>query len=243
MALQAGGGGCFQTLHYLLLLARVKLQRFHDNATRPDIIEPGKPEYEQLGGRWRTDFFRAPHPLTLEVGCGKGEYTVGLAQRHPARNFLGLDIKGERIWRGSSRAAEMGLTNVGFVRMRAEALAAQFGPQELAEIWITFPDPRSRDRDIKRRLTSPRFLALYEQLLISGGLLHLKTDNEGLFEYTLEILAARPGAVVEWFTRDLYAETETAFTEAQAIQTNFEGKYRSIGVPIKYVRFRLTDPR
>ncbi len=224
-------------------MARVKLQRFHDNATRPDIIEPGKPEYEQLGGRWRTDFFRAPHPLTLEVGCGKGEYTVGLAQRHPARNFLGLDIKGERIWRGSSRAAEMGLTNVGFVRMRAEALAAQFGAQELAEIWITFPDPRPRDRDIKRRLTSPRFLALYEQLLISGGLLHLKTDNEGLFEYTLEILAARPGAVVEWFTRDLYAETETAFTEAQAIQTNFEGKYRSIGVPIKYVRFRLTDPR
>ena len=128
------------------------------------------------------------------MGCGKGEYTVGLAQRHPSRNFLGLDIKGERIWRGSTRAAEMGLTNVGFVRMRAEALAAQFGPGELDEIWITFPDPRPRDRDIKRRLTSPRFLGLYEQLLTPGGLLHLKTDNEGLFEYTLETLAARPGA-------------------------------------------------
>ncbi|MET4073220.1 tRNA (guanosine(46)-N7)-methyltransferase TrmB [Hymenobacter sp. UYCo722] len=221
-------------------MARVKLQRFHDNATRPDIIEPGKPEYEQLGGRWRTDFFSNPHPLTLEVGCGKGEYTVGLAQRHPNRNFLGLDIKGERIWRGSSRAAEMGLTNVGFVRMRAEALAAQFGAGELAEIWITFPDPRPRDRDIKRRLTSPRFLALYQQLLTPGGLLHLKTDNEDLFEYTLEVLAARPGTVVERFTRDLYAETDVEFAEAQAIQTNFEGKYRSIGVPIKYVRFRLS---
>ena len=221
-------------------MPRVKLQRFTDNATRPDIIEPGKPEYQQLGGRWRTDFFQEPHPLTLEVGCGKGEYTVGLAQRHPGRNFLGLDIKGERIWRGSSRAAEIGLTNVGFVRMRAEDLAAQFGPGELSEIWITFPDPRPRDRDIKRRLTSPRFLGLYEQLLIPGGLLHLKTDNEDLFEYTLEILAARLGTTIERVTRDLYAETASEFIEAQAIQTNFEGKYRSVGVPIKYVQFRLT---
>ena len=221
-------------------MARVKLRRFHDNATRPDIIEPGKSEYEQLGGRWCTDFFRAPYPLTLEVGCGKGEYTVGLAERHPTRNFLGLDIKGERIWRGSSRAAALGLTNVGFVRMQAEALAAQFGPGELAEIWITFPDPRPRDRDIKRRLTSPRFLALYQQLLAAGGLLHLKTDNAGLCDYTLEMLAARPGAVVERFTRDLYAETDAEFAEAQAIQTNFEGKYRAVGVPIKYVRFRLS---
>ena len=221
-------------------MPRVKLQRFTDNAIRPDIIEPGKPEYARLGGRWRTDFFPEPHPLTLEVGCGKGEYTVGLAQRHPGRNFLGLDIKGERIWMGSSRAAELGLTNVGFVRMRAEDLAAQFGPGELSEIWITFPDPRPRDRDIKRRLTSPRFLKLYEQLLIPEGLLHLKTDNEGLFEYTLKILAARPGAAVERVTRDLYAESALEFAEAQAIQTNFEGKYRAVGVPIKYLQFRLT---
>ena len=221
-------------------MPRVKLQRFTDNAIRPDIIEPGKPEYARLGGRWRTDFFPEPHPLTLEVGCGKGEYTVGLAQRHPGRNFLGLDIKGERIWMGSSRAAELGLTNVGFVRMRAEDLAAQFGPGELSEIWITFPDPRPRDRDIKRRLTSPRFLKLYEQLLIPEGLLHLKTDNEDLFEYTLKILAALSGAAVERVTRDLYAESALEFAEAQAIQTNFEGKYRAVGVPIKYLRFRLT---
>ena len=221
-------------------MPRVKLQRFNDNASRSDIIEPGKPEYEQLGGRWRTDFFPAPYPLTLEVGCGKGEYTVGLAQRHPNRNFLGLDIKGERIWRGSTRAAEIGLVNVGFVRMRAEDLAAQFGPGELDEIWITFPDPRPRDRDIKRRLTSPRFLGLYEQLLTPSGLLHLKTDNEALFEYTLETLAARLGTIVERFTRDLYLETAPEFTEAQAIQTNFEGKYRVVGVPIKYVQFRVS---
>ena len=221
-------------------LPRVKLQRFTDNAIRPDIIEPGKPEYGQLGGRWRTDFFPEPHPLTLEVGCGKGEYTVGLAQRHSNRNFLGLDIKGERIWMGSARAAGLGLANVGFVRMRAEDLAAQFGPGELNEIWITFPDPRPRDRDIKRRLTSPRFLNLYTQLLIPGGQLHLKTDSEGLFEYSLEVLAAWPGAVIERVTRDLYAEIGSEFLEAQAIQTNFEGKYQAVGVPIKYLQFRLT---
>ena len=220
-------------------MPRVKLHRFADNALRPDVIEPGKPQYEALGGRWRADFFRNDHPLTLEVGCGKGEYTVGLAQRHPARNFLGLDIKGERLWSGSTRAAALGLANVGFVRAQALALAAQFGPGELDEIWLTFPDPRPRDRDIKRRLTAPRFLDLYQALLAPGAPLHLKTDNEGLFTYTLEVLAARPGAVVAVQTRNLYAETGPGFAEAHAIQTNFEGKYRAVGVPIKYLRFRL----
>ena len=221
-------------------LSRIKLLRFDDNATRPDIVEPGKPTYAALGGRWRTAFFAAPHPITLEVGCGKGEYTVGLAQRYPARNFLGLDVKGDRIWRGSTRAQALGLTNVGFVRTRAEDLTAQFGPAELAEIWITFPDPRPRDRDIKRRLTSPRFLNQYATLLEAGGWLHLKTDNAALYDYTLAVLAARPGAVLAAQTTDLYAETAPEFAEAQAIQTNFEGKYRGVGMPIKYVRFRLS---
>lgn len=221
-------------------MPRVKLHRFADNAIRPDVVEPGKSEYETLGGRWRTDFFRNGHPLTLEMGCGKGEYTVGLAERHPQRNFLGLDIKGERLWAGSTRAAALGLANVGFVRARAEALTAQFGPGELSEIWITFPDPRPRDRDIKRRLTAPRFLNQYQVLLAPGAPLHLKTDNENLFDYTLAALAARPGAAVEVSTRDLYAEAGPGFAEAQAIQTSFEGKYRAVGVPIKYVRFRLS---
>ena len=221
-------------------MPRIKLLRFNENADRPDIIEPGKPTYATLGGRWRTDFFAAPHPITLEMGCGKGEYTVGLAQRCPERNFLGLDVKGDRIWRGSTRAEALGLTNVGFVRTRAEALTEQFGPDELAEIWITFPDPRPRDRDIKRRLTSPRFLNQYVALLQPGGWLHLKTDNEALYDYTLEVLAARPGAVLAGQTKDLYAETGAEFAEAQAIQTNFESKYRRVGVPIKYVRFRLS---
>ncbi|MEJ7663447.1 MAG: tRNA (guanosine(46)-N7)-methyltransferase TrmB [Hymenobacter sp.] len=220
-------------------MSRVKLHRFADNATRPDIVEPGKPGFGHLAGRWRTDFFQQDYPLILEVGCGKGEYTVGLAQRHPDQNFLGLDIKGERIWRGSTRAEALGLTNVGFVRLMAHQLTEHFAPGELREIWITFPDPRPRDRDIKRRLTSPRFLNMYQTLLARRGLAQLKTDSADLFDYTLETLAARPGAAVEVLTRDLYAETDPAFAAAQAIQTHFEGKYRAQGVPIKYVRFGL----
>jgi len=218
---------------------RVKLERFADNAQRPDIVEPGKETYEQLTGRWQADFFRNDYPITLEVGCGKGEYTVGLAERYPARNFLGLDIKGDRIWRGSTRAEALGLGNVGWLRTRAHELLTHFGPDELAEIWITFPDPRPRDRDIKRRLTSPRFLDLYQQALHPGGLVHLKTDNEGLFDYTLEVLHERPGTTILAHTKDLYATPEL-LPHAEDIQTTFEQKYRALEVPIKYVQFRLS---
>jgi tRNA (guanine-N7-)-methyltransferase len=218
---------------------RIKLQRFADNATRLDIVEPGKENFGHLAGCWQADFFHNDHPVVLEVGCGKGEYTVGLAQLHPEQNFLGLDIKGERIWRGSTRAEALGLRNVGFIRLQAHQLTEHFAPSELSEIWITFPDPRPRDRDIKRRLTAPRFLDMYQQLLAPGGVAQLKTDSEGLFEYTLEVLAERSGAKIDVATRDLYAETDPAFAAAQAIQTHFEGKYRAIGVPIKYVRFTL----
>ncbi|RZK61756.1 MAG: tRNA (guanosine(46)-N7)-methyltransferase TrmB [Hymenobacter sp.] len=223
-------------------MPRIKLQRFAENASRPDIVEPGKANFGQLAGRWRTDFFRNESPLVLEMGCGKGEYTVGLAQGHPDQNFLGLDIKGERIWRGSTRAEALGLTNTGFLRLAAHQLADHFAPGELSEIWVTFPDPRPRDRDIKRRLTAPRYLDLYQQLLAPGGVAQLKTDSEGLFDYTLAVLAARPGAHIDVATRDLYAETDPAFAAAQAIQTHFEGKYRAVGVPIKYVRFGLGGP-
>ncbi|MBC6612894.1 tRNA (guanosine(46)-N7)-methyltransferase TrmB [Hymenobacter sp. BT507] len=219
-------------------MSRIKLIRFAENANRPDIVEPGKDTYQQLGGRWHEAFFQNNHPITLEVGCGKGEYTVGLAERYPERNFLGLDIKGDRIWRGSTRAEALGLTNVGFVRTRAHDLLTHFAPGELAEIWITFPDPRPRDRDIKRRLTSPRFLDLYQQALQPGGLIHLKTDNEGLFDYTLEVLHERAGASILAHTKDLYATPEL-LPHAEDIQTTFERKYRTLDVPIKYVQFTL----
>jgi len=220
-------------------VSRIKLIRFADNANRVDIVEPGKDTYQQLGGRWHESFFQNNHPITLEVGCGKGEYTVGLAERYPERNFLGLDIKGDRIWRGSTRAEALGLTNVGFVRTRAHDLLTHFAPGELSEIWITFPDPRPRDRDIKRRLTAPRFLNLYQQVLRPSGLIHLKTDNEGLFDYTLEVLHERQGATILAQTKDLYATPEL-LPHAEDIQTTFERKYRTLGVPIKYVQFTLS---
>lgn len=220
-------------------MGRIKLKRFAENAERADIVEPGKANYEQLKGRWHDEFFHNAHPITLEVGCGRGEYTVGLAARYPERNFLGLDIKGERIWRGSTRAAALGLTNVGFVRTRALDLEQHFAPGELSEIWITFPDPRPRDRDIKRRLTSPRFLDLYQRALRPGGLVHLKTDNEGLYEYSLETVQERAGATVLAQTKDLYATPEL-LPHAEDIQTHFESKYRAVGVPIKYLQFTLS---
>ncbi|RSK39496.1 tRNA (guanosine(46)-N7)-methyltransferase TrmB [Hymenobacter perfusus] len=220
-------------------MSRVKLKRFAENAERASVVEPGKDTYQQLGGRWHEAFFQNPNPITLEVGCGKGEYTVGLAERYPERNFLGLDIKGDRIWRGNARAEERGLQNVGWVRTRAHDLLTHFAPGELHEIWITFPDPRPRDRDIKRRLTYPRFLNLYQQILRPGGLIHLKTDNEDLFDYSLEIVQQRPGATILAHTKDLYATPEL-LPHAEDIQTTFERKYRSVGVPIKYLQFQVS---
>jgi tRNA (guanine-N7-)-methyltransferase len=216
-------------------MARIKLRRFAENAQRADIVEPGKDTFGALRGRWQADFFRNDHPITLEIGCGKGEYTVGMAERYPERNFLGLDIKGERMYRGSKLAEEKGLTNVGFLRMQAEKLLEHFGPHELDEIWITFPDPRPRLGDTKRRLTAPRFQELYRQILRPGGLVHLKTDSELLFDYTLELLQERaaPNLV---FTKDLY-QTTGLLPHAYDIQTTYERRYRELGVPIKYLHF------
>jgi tRNA (guanine-N7-)-methyltransferase len=220
-------------------MGRIKLKRFSDNAERTDIVEPGKATYQQLTGRWQTDFFGNNHPITLEVGCGKGDYTVGLAERYPGRNFLGLDIKGDRIWMGSTRAQALGLINVGFVRMRALDLLQHFGIGELSEIWITFPDPRPRLGDAKRRLTAPRFLDLYQQILRPGGLVHLKTDDEALFDYSLETVAQRPGAAVLAHTKDLYASAEL-LPHAEDIQTHYEKRFRAEGIPIKYLQFQLS---
>ncbi|WP_303311515.1 tRNA (guanosine(46)-N7)-methyltransferase TrmB [Hymenobacter sp. BT730] len=220
-------------------MSRIKLVRFAENATRSEIVEPGKETYLQLAGRWNEAFFSANQPITLEMGCGKGEYTVGLAQRYPERNFLGLDIKGERIWRGSTRARDMGLANVGFLRTQGQTLAEHFAPGELSEIWITFPDPRPRDRDIKRRLTAPRYLDLYQQVLRPGGIVHLKTDSEALYDYSLETVLARPGAQVLAQTKDLYATPEL-LPHAEDIQTHYESRYRASGIPIKYLQFQLS---
>ena len=221
-------------------MSRVKLVRFADNQTRADIVEPGKAVYKTLGGRWNENFFGSPagRPLTLEVGCGKGHYTLGLAHRLPAENFIGLDLKGERIWTGSTLAREAGLRNIGWLRGQAQDLTDHFGPGELAGVWITFPDPHAPAGAARRRLTAPRFLALYRQILRPGGLVRLKTDSAALFDYTLrESLAAEPVVNLR-YTRDLYAPGAEALLEAShGIQTHYEGRYLAEGRPIHFLEF------
>ncbi len=210
--------------------------KFAANATRDNVVEPGKEKYEQLKGKWNREFFLRERPLVLEVGCGKGEYTVGMAAQYPEKNFLGVDIKGNRIWKGSSLALEEGLANVGFLRTFIENLDHHFGEKEVDEIWITFPDPQPRKRDIKRRLTSPRFLNMYQQIVKPGGKIHLKTDSDLLFDFTLETLEERNVKSV-LFTKDLYQSDLQEHT--MGIYTTFEKVYLEQGVPIKYLQFTV----
>ena len=213
---------------------RNKLQRFADNAQRCNIIEPGKASYTQLKGRWRTDYFNNQHDIVVELGCGKGAYTLGLAQRFPNKNFIGVDIKGARLWVGSSRALTCKLNHVAFLRTRIEQLDQCFAPGEVSEFYIPFPDPRPRVRDEKRRLISPRFLALYRQLLCPEGFVHLKTDDTKLFTYTLAVLRAQAVSNLV-YTENLY-ESE-CLAAHYGIQTAYEQQFLAQGATIKYLRF------
>ncbi len=188
-------------------------------------------------GRWHADFFHNDHPITLELACGKGDYTLALAQRYPDRNFIGIDIKGPRLWVGATRALELGLANTGFVRASIEQLGDYFAPGEIAAIWITFPDPHPAGGKYKKRLTSARFLDLYSLLLQPGGLLHLKTDDEGLYTFTLQSLANRHAEILASLP-DLYSGADDP--DLTGIQTSYELRHLNEGKQIRYIRFRLT---
>jgi tRNA (guanine-N7-)-methyltransferase len=217
-------------------LSRQKLPRFVANQAANNIIQDGKPEYLTIKGNWHKDFFRNQNPIVLELACGRGEYSVGLAEAYPDKNFIGIDIKGGRIWKGSQYALANGLHNVGFLRTFIQNLDVFFAPSEVSEIWITFPDPRPKQRHAKRRLTHPRFLQMYQQLLVPEGVIHLKTDNTGLFDYTLDVLKLLPTAgLVSTF--DLYHSAWQ--DDHKGIQTNFEQKFTALGQRIKYLRFGI----
>lgn len=217
---------------------RKKLQRFADNAQCGNVIEPGKPLYEKIRGKWREYYFERAREVVVELGCGRGAYTLGLAQQFPGKGFVGVDVKGARLWAGSKQAETEGLDNVAFLRTKIEQLAQFFAPEEVSELYIPFPDPRPRDRDAKRRLTSPRFLALYRTLLQPGGQVHFKTDNTALFEYTLGVLRQTPiqGLV---YTEDLYQSD--LLTAHHGIQTTYEQRFLAQGVKIKYLRFTFAE--
>jgi tRNA (guanine-N7-)-methyltransferase len=217
-----------------------KLQRFAEMATYANVIQPSLEEILNkdyiLKGNWNQQFFKNTHPIVLELGCGKGEYTIGLAQRFPDKNFIGIDIKGARIWRGAKTAIEKNLANAGFLRTRIEHILSFFAPGEISEIWITFPDPQEKRIRTKKRLTSSRFLPMYNQFLQPNGIIHLKTDNQILYDYTCR-MCLHNQININKSTSDLY-QTETD-VNLLSIQTFYESQYLDRGIPIKYINFTL----
>lgn len=214
-----------------------KQERFRAIEQNENVIEPSKPLYQRIKGRWRPDYFKNDSPVTLELACGRGEYTVGLARLFPQKNFIGVDIKGERIWKGSTAALQEGLQNACFLRTQILMLENFFGPGEVDEIWLTFPDPRPRKRDVKRRLTSPRFMEMYKRIMKTGGYLRLKTDNTQLYEYTLEQASMRSDIEDLSYTADVYSSDLE--NECFDIKTRYEQEFAGKGEKIKYLRFRF----
>lgn len=226
---------------------RNKLQKFAEVLSFPNVYEnydatnPGLTGVNgtpvDLKGKWKSDHFKNNHPITLELGCGKGDYAVGLAQRYPERNFIGVDIKGARIWRGAKTALETGLQNVAFLRTRIEQAALFFEKDEIDEIWITFPDPFLQKGKENRRLTSQNFLDRYLQFLKKGGLVHLKTDDSTLYIYTLEVLSKQNSYILICHDDDIY--NRSLPIEELEIKTFYEKQHLAQGKSIKYICFKL----
>jgi len=191
---------------------------------------------DPIKGSWNERFFDRPRPIVLELGCGKGEYTTGLAARFDTRNYIGVDIKGNRMWKGARRALEENLKNVAFLRTRIEFINRLFAPGEVDEIWITFPDPQQKKA--AKRLTSSGFLSLYRQILRSGGTIHLKTDSRLLYDYTLALLH-KSGISPIMATDDLYQKE--APEEVVSIKTFYEEGFLAVGQKITYIRFSIPD--
>jgi len=226
---------------------RNKLQKFAEVLSFPNVYEnfdakaPGlageNGERVEMKGHWRSRHFGNDYPLTLELACGKGDYTLGLARQFPHCNFLGVDIKGARIWRGAKTALEQGLHNAAFLRTRIEQIALFFKENEVDEIWITFPDPFLRDSKANRRLTSAMFLEQYRKIIKSGGFVHLKTDEPNLYDFTHETLAAQNDYSLQYYDDDIYAKP-LPMPELE-IKTFYEKQHLTAGKTIKYVRFQL----
>ena len=225
-----------------------KLRKFAENETFSCLLQPSAAELladgyfalrdHEVKGRWGGRFERPEAPLVLELGCGKGEYAVALAQRVPDKNYVGVDIKGARLWKGAKYATEHGLGNVGFLRTRIEFITAFFAPGEVSEIWLTFSDPQVRSEN--SRLTSPLFLERYSKFLSPGGLIHLKTDSQFLYQYTLAVCRANRLPVVAC-SEDLYAEADRFDGCLTGVQTFYESMFREQGYPIKYMCFKLNQ--
>ncbi|MCP9236828.1 tRNA (guanosine(46)-N7)-methyltransferase TrmB [Lewinella sp. JB7] len=231
------------------MAGRNKLQKFAENLTFPNVyesFEPTKPELTGLNGalvdlrgRWADEHFRNDHPITLELACGRGEYTLDLARQYPDRNFIGVDVKGARIWKGAKTALAEGLGNAAFLRTRIEVISHFFAPGEISEIWITFPDPFLKKGKENRRLTAPQFLQQYRRILSPGGLVHLKTDSRELYDWTLETFAEQPAVEILYHDHDIDARPYPL--PELATRTYYEKMHRNLGKTITYTRFRICD--
>lgn len=215
---------------------RKKALRFEEIKLSKNVLEESKELYGTIKGRWNEVFFNNSHPIVLEIGCGKGEYTVGLAEEFPNKNFIGIDIKGDRIAVGSKRAQEKGLINVGFLRAKIQSIEMFFDENEVDEIWITFPDPHVLASGIRRRLTNERFLSYYQFILKQEGTLHLKTDSESFFDYSLQSIIRFGGNELE-HTRDLYQSPLNILHHG--IKTRFETIFTNKGFLINYLHCKL----
>ena len=217
-------------------MGKNKLKKFAEMETFTNVFQP---PYEQMAGLWREKYFHNDHPIVLELGCGRGEYTVGLAQKYPEKNFIGVDIKGARMWAGAKHAAREGLTNVAFLRTNIEFITSFFAADEVDEIWITFCDPQMKKAT--KRLTSTYFMQRYQQIVKPAGLIHLKTDSPFLFTYTTEMLKLNPYPVL-CETDDLYCKTDSVnplLDDARALQTHYEKQWLDRGMNIKYAAWQL----
>lgn len=218
-----------------------KLKRFKENETFTNVFQPTREEVVEdqfpLKGKWSSEFFKNDNPIVLELGCGKGEYSVGLAERFPEKNFIGIDIKGARFWRGAKTAVESGMNNVAFVRTQIELINHIFAENEVSEIWITFPDPQIKYKRTKHRMTNAEFLERYKKILKPSGLMHLKTDSEFMHGYTLGLLHGL-GHDVIYANHNIY-KNEGAPAEVTGIQTFYESQYLEVNKPITYIKFRI----
>lgn len=213
-------------------MGKDKLRKFAEVDTFANVyqLDAGKP----LKGSWAEVHFKNSNPVVLELACGKGEYSVGLARMFPKKNFIGVDLKGNRIWRGARTGIDEGIPNLAFLRIQIEDIADYFGPAEVDEIWITFPDPQPQDSREKKRLTYPAFLEKYKAFLKPGGKVNLKTDNDGLYLYTLETVKSL-GLPVHKQTDKLYASEHA--DEVLSIKTHYERIYLKHDKNINYIQF------